>query len=150
MKISIGSDHGGFELKKKLIHFLQSEKHNITDVGAFQFDPNDDYPDFSVAVSNLVADKSVEKGIILCGSGIGAVIASNKVKGVWAGLCHDTYSARQGVEHDAMNVLCIGAKIVDHSIVENILSEFLDAEFLEDDKYIRRLKKVVEIEQSSE
>tara|TARA_B100001167_G_C16620508_1_gene234754 strand:+ start:145 stop:597 length:453 start_codon:yes stop_codon:yes gene_type:complete len=150
MKISIGSDHGGFELKKKLIHFLQSEKHNITDVGAFQFDPNDDYPDFSVAVSNLVADKSVEKGIILCGSGIGAVIASNKVKGVRAGLCHDTYSARQGVEHDAMNVLCIGAKIVDHSIVENILSEFLDAEFLEDDKYIRRLKKVVEIEQSSE
>ncbi|MAU55890.1 MAG: ribose-5-phosphate isomerase [Dehalococcoidia bacterium] len=150
MKISIGSDHGGFELKKKLIHFLQSEKHNITDVGAFQFDPNDDYPDFSVAVSNLVADKSVEKGIILCGSGIGAVIASNKVKGVRAGLCHDTYSARQGVEHDAMNVLCIGAKIVDHSIVENILSEFLEAEFLEDDKYSRRLKKVVEIEQSSE
>jgi ribose 5-phosphate isomerase B len=150
MKISIGSDHGGFELKKKLIHFLQSEKHNITDVGAFQFNPNDDYPDFSLAVSNLVSDKSVEKGIILCGSGIGAVIASNKVKGVRAGLCHDTYSARQGVEHDAMNVLCIGAKIVDHSIVENILSEFLDAEFLEDDKYIRRLKKVVEIEQSSE
>jgi ribose 5-phosphate isomerase B len=150
MKISIGSDHGGFELKKNLIHFLQSEKHNITDVGAFQFNPNDDYPDFSLAVSNLVSDKSVEKGIILCGSGIGAVIASNKVKGVRAGLCHDTYSARQGVEHDAMNVLCIGAKIVDHSIVENILSEFLDAEFLEDDKYIRRLKKVVEIEQSSE
>ena len=150
MKISIGSDHGGFELKKKLIHFLQSEKHNITDVGAFQFNPNDDYPDFSLAVSNLVSDKSVEKGIILCGSGIGAVIASNKVKGVRAGLCHDTYSARQGVEHDAMNVLCIGAKIVDRSIVENILSEFLDAEFLEDDKYIRRLKKVVEIEQSSE
>tara|TARA_B100001105_G_C22376424_1_gene437474 strand:+ start:562 stop:1014 length:453 start_codon:yes stop_codon:yes gene_type:complete len=150
MKISIGSDHGGFELKKKLIHFLQSEKHNITDVGAFQFNPNDDYPDFSLEVSNLVSDKSVEKGIILCGSGIGAVIASNKVKGVRAGLCHDTYSARQGVEHDAMNVLCIGAKIVDHSIVENILSEFLDAEFLEDDKYIRRLKKVVEIEQSSE
>ncbi len=150
MKISIGSDHGGFELKKYLIHFLQSEKHNITDVGAFQFNPNDDYPDFSLAVSNLVSDKSVEKGIILCGSGIGAVIASNKVKGVRAGLCHDTYSARQGVEHDAMNVLCIGAKIVDHSIVENILSEFLDAEFLEDDKYIRRLKKVVEIEQSSE
>ena len=150
MKISIGSDHGGFELKKYLIHFLQSEKHNITDVGAFQFNPNDDYPDFSLAVSNLVSDKSVEKGIILCGSGIGAVIASNKVKGVRAGLCHDTYSARQGVEHDAMNVLCIGAKIVDHSIVEKILSEFLDAEFLEDDKYIRRLKKVVEIEQSSE
>ena len=92
----------------------------------------------------------MEKGIILCGSGIGAVIASNKVKGVRAGLCHDTYSARQGVEHDAMNVLCIGAKIVDHSIVENILSEFLDAEFLEDDKYFRRLKKVVEIELSSE
>ena len=129
---------------------MQSEKHNISDVGAFQFNPNDDYPDFSVAVSNLVADKSVEKGIILCGSGIGAVIASNKVKGVRAGLCHDTYSARQGVEHDAMNVLCIGAKIVDHSIVENILSEFLEAEFLEDDKYSRRLKKVVEIEQSSE
>ena len=150
MKISIGSDHGGFELKKKLIHFLQSEKHNITDVGAFQFNPNDDYPDFSLEVSNLVSDKSVEKGIILCGSGIGAVIASNKVKGVRAGLCHDTYSARQGVEHDAMNVLCIGAKIVDHSIVENILSEFLEAEFLEDDKYSRRLKKVVEIEQSSE
>ena len=150
MKISIGSDHGGFELKKKLIHFLQSEKHNITDVGAFQFNPNDDYPDFSLEVSNLVSDKSVEKGIILCGSGIGAVIASNKVKGVRAGLCHDTYSARQGVEHDAMNVLCIGAKIVDQSIVENILSEFLDAEFLDADKYIRRLKKVVEIEQSSE
>ena len=150
MKISIGSDHGGFELKEKLVQFLQSNGHIVSDVGAATFDPDDDYPDFSLAVSNLVSSNSAERGIIICGSGIGAVITANKIDGVRAGLCHDTYSARQGVEHDSMNVLCLGAKIIDENKVEEIVSEFIDAKFIGNGKYQRRLNKVLDIENSKE
>ena len=148
MKIAIGGDHGGFDLKEKIKNILISKKHEVIDLGAHEFIPSDDYPDFCYPVAKMVANNEVDKGIISCMSGIGAVITANKVKGARAGLCHTEYLARQGVEHDDMNVLCIGSKIIDHNIVENLIEEFLNAKFLPDEKYSRRLKKVIDIESS--
>tara|TARA_Y100001936_G_scaffold60044_1_gene59211 strand:- start:2142 stop:2597 length:456 start_codon:yes stop_codon:yes gene_type:complete len=148
MKIAIGGDHGGFDLKEKIKIILQSKKHEVIDLGAHDYVPTDDYPDFCFPVAKMVANNEVDRGIISCMSGIGAVITANKVKGVRAGLCHTEYLARQGVEHDDMNVLCIGSKIVDHEIVENMIEEFLNAKFLTEEKYSRRLKKVIDIEKS--
>ena len=146
MKIAIGGDHGGFELKEKLVKFLKLNGHQIFDAGAFEFLPTDDYPDYCQPVAKMVSDKKVDRGILVCMSGIGAVITANKVRGVRAGLCHTEYLARQGVEHDDMNILCIGAAIVDNNIVENLLLEFINARFLTDEKYTRRLNKVIKIE----
>ena len=146
MKIAIGGDHGGFELKEKLVKFLKLNGHQIFDAGAFELLPTDDYPDYCQPVAKMVSDKKVDRGILVCMSGIGAVITANKVRGVRAGLCHTEYLARQGVEHDDMNILCIGAAIVDNNIVENLLLEFINARFLTDEKYIRRLNKVIKIE----
>ena len=140
MKIAIGGDHGGFELKSKLIAFLKSQNHEVIDVGAYELNSTDDYPDFCFPVAKMVAEKKADRGII----------TANKVKGVRAGLCHTEYLARQGVEHDDMNVLCLGAIIVDHNIVENLVLEFLNAKFLTEEKYRRRLKKVINIENSEE
>ena len=148
MKIAIGGDHGGFDLKEKIKIILQSKKHEVIDLGAHDYVPTDDYPDYCFPVAKMVANNEVDRGIISCMSGIGAVITANKVKGVRAGLCHTEYLARQGVEHDDMNVLCIGSKIVDHEIVENMIEEFLNAKFLTEEKYSRRLKKVIDIEKS--
>ena len=148
MKIAIGGDHGGFDLKEKIKIILQSKKHEVIDLGAHDYVSTDDYPDFCFPVAKMVANNEVDRGIISCMSGIGAVITANKVKGVRAGLCHTEYLARQGVEHDDMNVLCIGSKIVDHEIVENMIEEFLNAKFLTEEKYSRRLKKVIDIEKS--
>ena len=148
MKIAIGGDHGGFDLKEKIKIILQSKKHEVIDLGAHDYVPTDDYPDFCFPVAKMVANNEVDRGIISCMSGIGAVITANKVKGVRAGLCHTEYLAKQGVEHDDMNVLCIGSKIVDHEIVENMIEEFLNAKFLTEEKYSRRLKKVIDIEKS--
>ena len=148
MKIAIGGDHGGFDLKEKIKIILQSKKHEVIDLGAHDYVPTDDYPDFCFPVAKMVANNEADRGIISCMSGIGAVITANKVKGVRAGLCHTEYLARQGVEHDDMNVLCIGSKIVDHEIVENMIEEFLNAKFLTEEKYSRRLKKVIDIEKS--
>ena len=150
MKIAIGGDHGGFELKSKLIAFLKSQNHEVIDAGAYELNSTDDYPDFCFPVAKMVAEKKADRGIISCMSGIGAVITANKVKGVRAGLCHTEYLAKQGVEHDDMNVLCLGAIIVDHNIVENLVLEFLNAKFLTEEKYTRRLKKVINIENSEE
>jgi len=148
MKIAIGGDHGGFDLKEKIKAILQSKKHEVIDLGAYNYVPTDDYPDFCFPVAKMVSNNEADRGIISCMSGIGAVITANKVKGVRAGLCHTEYLARQGVEHDDMNVLCIGSKIVDHKIVEDMIEEFLNAKFLSEEKYSRRLKKVIDIEKS--
>tara|TARA_B100000902_G_scaffold372274_1_gene399143 strand:+ start:379 stop:834 length:456 start_codon:yes stop_codon:yes gene_type:complete len=148
MKIAIGGDHGGFDLKEKIKAILQSKKHEVIDLGAYDYVPTDDYPDFCFPVAKMVSNNEADRGIISCMSGIGAVITANKVKGVRAGLCHTEYLARQGVEHDDMNVLCIGSKIVDHKIVEDMIEEFLNAKFLSEEKYSRRLKKVIDIEKS--
>jgi ribose 5-phosphate isomerase B len=108
LRVAIGADHGGFALKNELVSRLTG-KYAVTDIGAHTLDPDDDYPDFAVAVAKAVVAGKAERGILVCGSGVGAVIASNKVPGIRACLCHDTYSAHQGVEHDDMNVLCLGA-----------------------------------------
>ena len=126
----------------------KSKNHEVIDLGAHKFNSTDDYPDFCYPVAKMVSDNEADKGIISCMSGIGAVITANKVKGARAGLCHTEYLARQGVEHDDMNILCIGSKIVDHNIIENIIDEFLNAKFLTDEKYSRRLNKVIDIENS--
>ncbi|MBP7687437.1 MAG: RpiB/LacA/LacB family sugar-phosphate isomerase, partial [Thermoflexales bacterium] len=112
MKIAIAADHGGFPLKADLIEVLQQAGHEVADLGAHEYLAGDDYPDYALLVGKAVQAGQAERGIVLCGSGVGACIAANKLKGIRAGLCHDTYSAHQGVEHDDMNVLCLGARII--------------------------------------
>ena len=146
MKILIGGDHAGFPLKEHLIRFLKAAGYEIEDIGAFQVDPEDDYPDFSLAVAEGVAGGRADRGIIACGSGVGASIAANKVKGARAALCHDTYTAAQGVEHDAMNVLCLGARIVGPSLAMELAAAFLGARFSGEERHQRRLDKVLAFE----
>ena len=147
MKILIGGDHAGFLLKEHLVKFLRTAGHEIEDVGAFQQDPADDYPDFSFAVAEGVASGRADRGIISCGSGVGASIAANKIKGARAALCHDTYTASQGVEHDAMNVLCLGARVIGATTAERIVEAFLKAGFSDEERHNRRLAKVLAAEQ---
>jgi ribose 5-phosphate isomerase B len=146
MTIALGADHAGFELKQKLRAELEQEGFDIVDLGAAEYDALDDYPDFAYAVAHAVAMKKVERGIVVCGSGVGASIAANKVKGARAGIATDTYSARQGVEHDDMNVLAVGARITGIEVVREIVKSFLGAEFSGEERHVRRLNKVLEIE----
>jgi ribose 5-phosphate isomerase B len=124
MRIVIGADHAGFALKEKLRHYLQAAGHEIVDVGAHEYDRDDDYPDFAAAVGRAVIAGEGERGILVCGSGVGACIAANKIDGVRACLCHDIYSATQGVEHDDMNVLCLGALIVGEVLAQKLVEGF--------------------------
>lgn len=142
MKIAIGADHGGFELKQFLIEVLKKENYDLRDLGNTVYDAKDDYPDFAIKVANAVSSGKADRGIIICGSGVGANIAANKVKGVRACLCHDTYSAHQGVEHDAMNVLCMGARIIGIETAKALVFSFLNANFIEEERFVRRLEKV--------
>ncbi len=146
MRIAIGADHGGFELKKTLAAQLKQAGHEVVDVGAHTYDASDDYPDFSRLVAEAVASGQAERGLLVCGSGVGASIAANKVKGVRAALCHDTYSARQGVEHDDMNVLCLGARIVGVELARELVRAFVGATFSAEDRHVRRLNKVLAME----
>jgi len=145
MKVAIGADHGGFEMKKRLLARLASE-YELIDAGAHRFDPEDDYPDIAVALARVIADGKAERGILVCGSGVGACIAANKVPGVRACLCHDTYSAHQGVEHDNMNVLCLGARVVGEELAIELARAFLAARFIDEGRFRRRLNKVLDIE----
>jgi ribose 5-phosphate isomerase B len=146
LKIAISSDHGGFELKSYLVGWLQEQKYEVIDLGNKVFDKNDDYPDFARILAEAVSAGEAEKGITICGSGVGACITANKVKGARASVCHDTYSAHQGVEHDKMNVLCIGARIIGVELVKEIVSSFINAEFINEERFIRRFDKVIELE----
>ncbi len=146
MQITIGADHAGFPLKELLKSWLESCGHQVNDLGAHHLDPEDDYPDFAAAVARSVQAAEAERGIIVCGSGVGASITANKVAGVRAGLCHDTYSAHQGVEHDAMNVICLGARIIGPDLSKEIIAAFLDANFLPEPRFRRRLDKLVRVE----
>ena len=146
MRIAIGADHAGFPLKAPLLGFIESAGHQVVDVGAHSYDANDDFPDFARLVGDAVASKQVERGVLLCGSGVGASVAANKVVGIRAAVCHDTYSAHQGVEHDDMNVLCIGARIVGEALAGELVAAFLGATFMDEGKYRRRLDKVLQIE----
>ncbi len=148
MKVAVGADHAGFDLKVELVRWLESEGHLVNDIGAHELDPNDDYPDFAVAVAAVIQSGGAERGIVICGSGVGASIAANKVKGIRACLCHDTYSARQGVEHDAMNVICIGGRVIGIELAKAVLDAFLDANFLPEPRFQRRLDKIIQVEQN--
>lgn len=146
MRLVIGADHAGFTLKEKLREQLQAAGHEIVDVGAHAYDGDDDYPDFAAAVGRAVVAGEGERGILICGSGVGACIAANKIDGVRACLCHDIYSATQGVEHDDMNVLCLGALIVGDRLAEKLVQGFLSAQFIAEGRFLRRLDKVLALE----
>jgi len=148
LRVAIGADHGGFALKNELVTRL-SKAYQIIDIGAHALNPDDDYPDFAGAVALMVASGDVERGILVCGSGVGACIAANKVPGVRACLCHDTYSAHQGVEHDDMNILCLGARVVSVELAMELATAFLSASFSSEKRYHRRLEKVLAIEQQA-
>ncbi len=148
MKVAVGADHAGFELKGDIVKWLESEGHQVNDIGAHELDPDDDYPDFAVAVAGSVLKGDSQRGIVICGSGVGACITANKVKGIRACLCHDTYSARQGVEHDNMNVVCIGGRVIGIELTKVVLESFLNANFLPEPRFQRRLDKLNQVEQN--
>ncbi len=146
LSVALGSDHGGFTLKEALRAWLQKKGYQVLDVGAAVFDSSDDYPDYAYAVADAVVAGKVQRGIIICGSGVGACIAANKVPGIRAGISHDTYSAHQGVEHDDMNVLCLGARILGEALAEEVVGAFLEARFSGEERHARRLQKIRDIE----
>ena len=146
MRIAVSGDHAGFELKALLVHWLQSTGHQVEDLGAHRLDPEDDYPDFAFVVADSVRSGKVDRGIVICGSGVGASITANKVPGVRACLCHDTYTAHQGVEHDEMNVLCLGGRVIGFELAKEILTAFLAARFMPEVRFKRRLDKLLQIE----
>ncbi len=148
MRIALGSDHAGFELKTEVARWLQSAGHEILDVGAFDARPSD-YPDFAKAIGEEVLSGRAERGILICGSGVGASVAANKLPGIRAGLCHDTYSARQGVEHDDMNVLVLGARVIGRALAEELVRAFLQGVFSGEERHARRLAKVRALECAS-
>ncbi|MEN0003439.1 MAG: ribose 5-phosphate isomerase B [Bacteroidota bacterium] len=146
MKIGIAADHGGFELKQKMSALLQQAGHDITDFGAHQYDASDDYPDFVVPLAKAVAANTVDKGIAICGSGVGASIAANKIAGIRAALITEAYSAAQGVEHDAMNILCLGGRVIGEELAKVLVHAFVAAQYTGEERHNRRLSKVKELE----
>src|SRR5438132_5628258 len=148
MRLVIGSDHAGFQLKEATGDLLRSLGHEVLDVGAFNENPSD-YPDFAEAVGRAVLDGKAERGVLICGSGVGAAVAANKMPGIRAGLCHDTYSAHQGVEHDDMNVLCLGAKVVGSALALELVAAFVSARFDHVERHQRRLDKVLKMEKAA-
>lgn len=146
MRVAVGMDHGGFPLKEFILEEIRKEGHEPVDVGAFQLDPADDYPDFARAVGKAILDGRAERGVLVCGSGVGACVAANKMKGIRASVCHDHYSAHQGVEHDNMNVLCLGARIIGPELAVDLIRAFLAATFSGEERHARRLGKVNAIE----
>jgi ribose 5-phosphate isomerase B len=147
MKVAIGADHGGYDLKSDMSKVLESLGHEVLDKGARDYDAEDDFPDFAAPVAASVQSGEAERGIVICGSGVGAAIAANKYPGVRAGLCHDTYSAGQGVRHDDMNVLCMGARVVGIALAEDLVKSFMAANLEADEpRFQRRLDKVTAIE----
>lgn len=145
MRVAIGSDHAGYELKECLESFLVDLGHEVIDLGTHSTDPVD-YPDYAEAVGKEVLGGGAERGLLICGSGIGVCVAANKMPGIRAGTCHDTYSAHQGVEHDDMNVLVVGARIIGTALAKEIVKAFLGARFSGEERHQCRLNKVLDIE----
>jgi ribose 5-phosphate isomerase B len=148
MRVALGTDHAGFVLKATIVEAIDALGHSVVDCGATRLDPDDDYPDFAAAVSKAVLDGRADRGVLLCGSGVGASIAANKFAGIRAALCHDTFSARQGVEDDAMNVLALGARVVGPALAVELVEAFLRAEFSGAERHRRRLAKVESFERA--
>jgi ribose 5-phosphate isomerase B len=147
MRLAIAADHAGYEMKRALVPVLLDSGHEVTDLGTDGPAPVD-YPDYARALAHAVLSGGAERGILICGSGVGASVAVNKFSGIRAGLCHDTYSAHQGVEHDDMNVLVLGARVVGTALAADLVRAFVAATFSGDERHVRRLRKVMEIELS--
>ena len=147
MRIVIGADHAGFPLKKELSAHIRRLGHEVVDVGTYGAGAVD-YPDYAELVGKTLTENSADRGVLICGSGVGASVAANKLPGIRAGLCHDTYSAHQGVEHDDMNVLVLGARVVGVALSQELVSAFLRAKFTNEERHLRRLNKVRAIESS--
>jgi ribose 5-phosphate isomerase B len=147
VKLVISSDHAGFSLKEEVRAYLTKAGHEMIDMGAYQVDPQDDYPDFAERVGEAIQRGEAARGILICGSGVGVSVAANKIPGIRAAMCHDTYSAHQGVEHDDMNVLVLGARIIGASLAYELADAFIKAKFLcNEARFTRRFKKVLAIE----
>ncbi len=145
MRVAMGSDHAGFELKEDLAGAVRELGHQVVDVGTHNKDPVD-YPDSAEALGSAIRDDLAERGILICGSGVGASVAVNKLPGIRAGLCHDTYSAHQGVEHDDMNVLVLGGRVIGPELARDLVRAFLEAEFTGEERHRRRLEKIDALE----
>ena len=148
MQVVVGSDHAGYALKTAMSEVLNKLGHEVLDVGAYNDKPSD-YPDFAEKVGRAILNGKAERGVLICGSGVGASVAANKLPGIRAGMCHDTYSAHQGVEHDDMNVLALGARIIGPELIPELVTAFLRARFTHEERHVRRLAKVAAIEASS-
>jgi len=146
MRIGIATDHGGFGLKEELVAHLRAAGHEVVDFGACELSPDDDYPDFVIPLARAVAAKKVDRGIAICGSGVGASVCANKVPGVRAALIHDHFSAHQGVEDDHMNILCMGGRTVGPAVAWDLVQTFLSAEISHAERHLRRLGKVALLE----
>jgi RpiB/LacA/LacB family sugar-phosphate isomerase len=146
MRIVIGADHAGFDLKEDVAAYVRGLGHEVLDVGAYTGTLPDDYPDFAEALGLAVRDGRAERGILICGSGVGASVAANKISGIRAGLCHDTYSAHQGVEHDDMNVLVLGSRVIAGELAHELVRAYLGATFTGEERHVRRVAKVKKLE----
>jgi ribose 5-phosphate isomerase B len=149
MRIGIASDHGGFELKEQLAAHLKAAGHELVDYGAYTLNPSDDYPDFVIPLARSVAGGEVERGVAVCGSGVGAAVCANKIAGVRAALIGDHFSARQGVEDDHMNILCIGGRTIGPEVAKEFVDTFLAAKFSQAERHLRRLSKVAALERGA-
>ena len=146
MKVGIAGDHGGYHLKETLISFLKDLGYSVLDFGAYELNETDDYPDFIIPLAKALASEEIERGIAVCGSGVGACIAANKIRGVRAALINDHFSAHQGVEDDDMNILCLGGRITGVMVAREFTKVFLEASFTGAERHVRRLKKMQELE----
>jgi ribose 5-phosphate isomerase B len=149
MRVALGADHAGYDLKQSLLAYLNKQGYEVLDLGTDSGDVPSDYPDFAQKVGEAVLSGEAERGVLVCGSGVGACITANKIHGIYAGLCHDTYSAHQGVEHDNMNVICVGARVIGVELVREIVRAFLNARFSGEERHVRRFGKMQAIEKSA-
>jgi ribose 5-phosphate isomerase B len=147
MRVAVACDHGGFPLKETVIEAVRQAGHEPVDLGTFSAE-SVDYTDFAEKAGRAIQQNQVERAIVICGSGIGASIAGNKMKGVYAAICHDTYSAHQGVEHDNMNMLCLGGRIIGVEVAKELVKAFLSAQFIGEGRYARRFEKIEKLEQN--
>jgi RpiB/LacA/LacB family sugar-phosphate isomerase len=145
MRVALGSDHAGFEMKKEMLEYVRGLGHEVSDAGTFDASASD-YPDNAEALALIIRDKQADRGIMICGSGVGASVAINKIPGIRAGLCHDCYSAHQAVEHDDINVLVLGARVIGIELARDLTSVFLKATFSGEARHLRRIAKVQQLE----
>jgi len=146
MRVALGADHAGYQLKNELLQVVRDAGHEPIDLGGDGSDPTDDYPDYAEKVGNAVRAGEAERGILICGSGVGVSVAANKIPGIRAAVCHDTYSAHQGVEHDDMNVLVLGERVIGQELAHDLVRAYLGAKFSGEPRHVRRLNKVKAIE----